>query len=233
MDLTFAADVPRIATWYPAVRGAMVASGTVRGDWRNPAIAARIGGHDLTLDGAPAPPLDEFRTTVDGSFAAHTVRLSGRSGRSVVQAEVTQGWDGEALRGSLIDSALVTTRAGTWTLAAPAEYSIGAAAAGVERVCYTGPGRGLACASLRDERLSVRARELPSRLAEPWLPDDLELLGAADADLELDWRGSWRGSVTLRQPRLVVRGTAHAQEASDAAPGGLPWRVEEIGRAHV
>src|SRR5690606_7659028 len=110
---------------------------------------------------------------------------------------------------------LALERAGTWRLAAPAAYTVAGADVTVERACLAGPDGGELCVDARADRAQVVARALPNALANPWLPPDVTVAGALDADLEVAWRGPLAGSFAFRQPTLAI--AAVPRDAEPAA----------------
>lgn len=212
VNVTFSADVPDLGAWYPPASGALVMSGEARGTLADPAIRARLETSRLAL--APLPRVDAVTVTLDGTQAAHVVDVVGRSAAGEVRVALEQGWDGATLRGTVRDSTLAVARAGTWNLTAPAAYSVNASRAELETACYSGPGDNRLCTTLRDDTLDVDATGLPAQLAQPWLPANIELEGAANVDLMLDWRAAPRGSLTFEQPRLAIRVADMAADGS-------------------
>lgn len=217
VDLRFDAELPELANWYPPAAGSVRAAGTLAGPASNPAIDVAVTADDVAVEALP--PLDALSLAVTGTLAAHAARLTARSPQGEVDVRVEQGWSQERLAGTVLESRLAVERAGTWTLAAPAEYSVAGSDVELEPLCYAGPQQAELCASLMDDTLQVAATDLPSALAEPWL-GEVRLDGAADLMLTLGWRPALHGSFTLAQPtlRLQQRGAAGAAEP---APGDL------------
>jgi translocation and assembly module TamB len=236
-DLRFSARLPRLGDWYPPAAGAVVASGSVMGETRNPSVDVDVAAERFALEGSPLPPFAELSVGIAGTLEAHEVRLEGHNDLGRLRVAVEQGWDGALVRGTLLESVLALSRAGTWRLTAPAEFVASAAQVALDPACYTGPESGRVCVEIEDaQALAVEARNLPSALAEPWLPADVRLAGKADIELDLDWSGPLRGSVMVRQPSLTVSTTAPrapVEQAGARAPGGDAARSGAMQLAEI
>ena len=216
-QLRVAAQIPDVSAWYPRAGGTIGGTGSVNGPLRDLAVQARVEGSGLSLEGIAIPALDTFALDVNGTRAAHTLGVAATSPAGTLRAEVEQGWDGAALRGTLRNATLAVARAGTWTLTAPAEYSTGAGAV-LAPACFVGPGDNRLCAKLGDRQLAVDARGLPSQLAQAWLPPGVELAGAADVDLDLDLRAQPQGSFVLKQRSLTIGASGSGLRDAEGTP---------------
>jgi hypothetical protein len=182
VDLTFDAVLPDLANWYPPAAGAIRAAGSLQGNARNPTVDVELTADRITVEALP--PIEELDLDVSGTLADHAARFSARNAYGQLRARLEQGWNGERLAGSLVESHVDTPRAGAWTLTAPADYTIAGASIELDASCYRGPDRARLCFAVADDTLSVDAAEVPSALAEPWLGADLRVAGAADLALE-------------------------------------------------
>jgi translocation and assembly module TamB len=209
VDLAFDAELPELANWYPPAKGSLQAAGSLSGPTRNPAIDVELAAEDVAVEGLP--PLDELSVDVAGTLAAHDARVAARGPLGAFDVRVEQGWDRERLAGSVLDSRLTVEPAGTWTLTAPADYTVAGATVNLESLCYAGPQQAELCASVAADTLRVDANDVPNALADPWL-GGARLRGSADLALTLGWRPALHGSFTLTQPTLRL-----AQQSADSA----------------
>jgi translocation and assembly module TamB len=218
VDVSFDAVLPELGNWYPPAAGALRAAGSLSGPAGNPAIDASLTADDVAVEALP--PLDELSLDVMGTLSAHDARLMASTPQGDLGLRVGQGWDGERLAGTVLESRLAVNRAGTWTLANPAEYSVAGAKAELEPLCYAGPRQARLCVAVADDTLRVDADDVPSALGEPWLGGGMRLSGAADLELTLGWRPALHGSFTLTQPTLRVQPPA-AANAGEPEPSDL------------
>jgi len=215
VELAFEAVIPELANWYPPASGALRASGSLRGPARDPAIEVDVAATGLAVD--TLPPLDELSLGVTGTLLSHGVRAAATSRYGELGVRVMQGWDGERLAGTVLESRLAVERAGAWTLAAPARYAATRSTATLERLCYAGPDGAQLCAAIAENAVRVDGNSLPSALAEPWLGGNVRLQGAASVEATFGWRPALRGSFMFHQPTLRVA----RSRAGEPAPGDL------------
>jgi translocation and assembly module TamB len=223
VDFTFDATLPELASWYPPAAGSVRASGSLSGSASDPALDAELMAEHVAVESLP--PLDSLSLDVSGTLSAHEARLRASSADGGLSLRVEQGWSGERLAGTVLESRLAVDRAGTWTLSAPAKYGLAGTNANLERLCYEGPQQARLCAAVAEDTLRVDADDVPSALAEPWLGADVRLDGAADLSLTLGWRPALHGSFTLTQPVLRV--------APPAAPGADEPSADEASLAEL
>jgi autotransporter translocation and assembly factor TamB len=222
LDVAFDARIPELGTWYPPAAGEVVASGSVVGPRSDPALDARLRAERLRLEGVP--PVEMLELTVSGTAERHLVHARAVSTAGTFDTRVQQGWNGERLAGTVLDSSLVVARAGDWLLTAPAAYSVAASSQSLERACYAGPAGASLCAAFAAGTLQVDADDVPAALAAAATGSDARLIGAADLALRLQLEPHVEGSFTLTQPELGLRPSA----GSEDAPGAELAAVENV-----
>jgi translocation and assembly module TamB len=216
VDARFEAMLPELGNWYPPAAGSLHAVGSLAGPAGDPSVDAELTARNITVDASP--PLEELALDVTGTLSAHRARLAATSSYGELDLRVEQGWNGERLAGSVLESRLALNRAGAWMLTNTAEYAVAGESVRLESLCYAGPQQARLCAAVADDTLSIEASELPSALAEPWLAEGMRLDGAADIMLTLGWRPALHGSFTLMQPSLRLRQTGTASAADEPNP---------------
>lgn len=220
-DLRFSAVLPGLGNWYPPMTGAVTAAGSISGDANDPRVDVDFEGLDLAWRDGSVPALERVALRIDGTRAAHTLRLDAASPIGRVRLEAEQGYADGTVDGRLAEAVLEPRDAAAWRLAEPAGYSASTDGIELGTACFTGPGRARACGSVADRRLSVAARDVPNALAEPWLPEGFVVGGTTDAEADVALSAPLQGSVTLhhRAVRVGVRGPASADAAAARGTG--------------
>ena len=211
VSLRFDAHLPELGTWYPPAAGSLDASGTLRGDARDPAVEVELTAAGLEHEAVPVA-VAQLSAVISGTLTAHEIEVDADDDRGSFSVRVQQGWIDHALRGQLLATSLVLARAGTWTLEGPATYVAGANEIGVEHACFAGPQAARACVHADRISAAIEARDLPAALVDPWLPDGVEASGASNLDAQIEWDGAPTGSFSFRQQSFDIEPSGRPRE---------------------
>src|SRR5690606_15413982 len=124
------------------------AKGAVRGDPSNPDVTLELDGRGLGLDDSSFPALEALTIAVDGTRAAHALRVAGVSELGRFDFAAEQSYANGRITGRLVAAGLMLERAGAWQLRAPAAFAVDAAERSLEQACFGGPGGSVLCAAL-------------------------------------------------------------------------------------
>lgn len=146
----------------------------------------------------PERSLERVRVQARGNLGRHDLTLELHSAWGALAAAAHGAWDGRHWQGELRSARLQpageAAAAGVWQLSAPVSASATADAAELAQACWV-HGESRLCARLswsRGAGLESRAElhGLPLALAQPYLPEGVELQGRVDGELRAGDRGA-------------------------------------------
>jgi len=144
-----------------------------------------------------------------GTPEAHTLTLDAGTGERRLALRAAGSVAGERVDGTLQALTLTWPELGAWQLDAAARYRYGGGALTLSPLCLA-QQTARACVDLRDlsrtaGRVHVRLEQVPTALAAPWLPPQLELLGTLGGELSaVRGPAGWRPSGTLAGEGVTV-----------------------------
>ena len=164
------------------------------------AVSIRRGNAELgSLNFSGAGEWQHLVVNLDWTVAGIVARANGEVRR-----------EDNAISGSISNAQITEANSGDWHLAQP--FTFNALGSDVSVAAHDWHGNN---GSLQVKRFTTSADEvslaativdLPLRLADPWLPHNLDLQGSASADIDITQRaGLWRGSLSWRQSDTVLQ----------------------------
>lgn len=188
-------DAPRLEELVPAVSGSVSGSGSVAGAPADLLVTLELSGRELLVGGDRMPRL--------GADATLTLRR-----------------DPDGLSGTLQRAAVTAPGDLRWTLQRSTRLLFQEGGFGADPHRWTGTTGDLWIDELAfgENRVAVVARiaELPLSLADAWLPQNLQLRGTAEADIDIRHSGGdWIGSAEWRQSDSVLRVIEAADRQTD------------------
>ena len=219
LSLSWSLNAPVLAQLWPDLGGSAVGDGTLLGTVERPRIKSKV---DLQAFSFRETDLGAIRFSGNGTNDNLEVTVSWAYETATVDTEGTVSLTNQTLAGT-IDKAIVSEeRAGTWAVEQPFAFSVAADAISVAAHEWSGDYGKLDVAnvSMRGDEIRLKAslEKLPLQVASPLLPSNFELLGHANADVDVTRvGGQWSGPVRWRQVDTVLRVSEFNDEFTDVA----------------
>jgi len=199
------------------------------------ALSLDLQGRDLQAAGQTWQQLD---LAINGNRARHQVKLD-LSGGAVPQAELalSGGLSQDYLwQGHLQRLQLDLPRLERWQLTDPVPLTLGAERQQLGRACLAA-ARGRLCGSFSGQaaqgwKAELQASRLPLALAQPWLPETMQITGQAEltASFDADPGGRILGNAALRLPKGSFTFEVNdATQTLDFSGGSLLTRLDPQG----
>jgi translocation and assembly module TamB len=224
---------PDLADFIPQAGGRLDANGRVTGTRQRPHVNALISArslawHDdrastfdaavdidlsdneesritLQADGLQArrQKIDHVEFTAQGRLTGHRLRASVRRADAHANLEAEGGLQGQAWRGSLLDSEAGNTRLGTWRQKEPAALEIARDTFTLASLCLEQASRHVcvdgAGSRAHGGHFSAQLDGVPLAAVDPWIGDDVRLEGRAtgEAHATVAADGGLAGDLTL------------------------------------
>lgn len=219
VTLSYSLDAPALAQVLPELGGAAVASGKVTGTLEQPQLTStaklrsviykesKLGDLNVVAQGT-AENLD---VTADWVYESLTVN---------VQSQV--GIDDDVISGNVRRATVREERAGEWSLVDPFGFSVDGRNIRVDAHDWKGDNGDVSVTRVSmlgdDIQITAALQEMPLQLGAAFLPGNFELLGHANANIDIAHRdGVWSGPVNWRQVNTVLRVRESRDEFTDIA----------------
>ena len=156
--------------------------------------------------------LGSLEISGEGQWQQLLVRLDWTVAEAVIHADGEIRRDENFISGTVRNAQITEPNSGDWHLSQPFDFDVAGNDVSVAAHDWTGDNGGIQVrrfVTTADEvTLAATIVDLPLKLANPWLPENLTLLGLASADIDLTQRsGLWNGSIAWRQSNTVVQVT--------------------------
>jgi translocation and assembly module TamB len=233
LDLTVDAELDELDLLVPDVTGALTAALTIDGSWQEPRGNGEIALRNAAYAGVTLERLDvrgaaglaaeaavaltveasglargpvrvrELDASVDGTAAAHTLRLDLAAEDVSATAAATGGFRAGAWRGTLDELEVDEERLGPWRLAAPTALGVGRGFVTLATSCLEHVSNARWCTELDlqgrpEDSLVVSGQNFDLATLRPLLPPEVELGGVYQLSGALfDLTGEPRGAVAL------------------------------------
>jgi len=159
----------------------------------------RAGVNYGTLTAAANGALSALETRVDWARGD----LDGHLTATVRQEE-------NGITGTVIATSIDEPDTGLWNLVEPFAFRFAAGSLEIDRHEWSNRGSKLRVSNFTitdgSTRVVADLSSFPLALANPWLPPNMQLLGSADASVDLvQTAGRWNGSIAWRQSDTILR----------------------------
>jgi autotransporter translocation and assembly factor TamB len=201
--VTFDAELPDLAAWYPEASGSAVISGAATGARADPVLDAIVRAENAAF--GALPPLTSLAIDVAGTLGEHEISAAAENALAALTLRVRQGWRDDRLAGTVHAATLSGERIGSWTTDTVADYSWQGAHAALRSLCLAGPSAAQLCVDFADDTLGVTGNEIPAALAAAAFGTDLQVTGAADLEVMVGFEPTLHGSFMLAQPVLGLQ----------------------------
>lgn len=157
--------------------------------------------------------LGSLEISGEGQWQQLQVRANWAVDETIIRADGIARRDGNTISGTIKNAQITEANLGDWRLAQPFDFNAEGSDVSVTAHGWSGDSGGniqvRRFATGADEvSLAATLADLPLDLANPWLPENLTLLGSASADVDLTQRsGVWIGSVDWRQSNTILQVT--------------------------
>ncbi len=214
---------------WPLFRGELRLTEPAYGDWSAGSIRidSAVAGLDKIDITARVDALERNGATYGTLLATArgsptNANLSARWTRGELDGQLSgvlrvgdDEWVGEILATSVSEP-----NTGLWNLTEPFGFRFAAGTLDVGSNTWSNDQSELRISQLiftdSGARIAADLGALPLQLANPWLPPNMELLGSADASVDLNRDGDvWNGSVDWRQTGTILRVAALDDQVTD------------------
>mgnify|MGYP003645079158 CR=1 FL=1 len=219
VSLNYSLDAPVLAQILPDLGGAAVANGKVTGTLEQPRLTStaelrsvvykesKLGDLNVVAQGAA----DNLDITADWVYESLAVNVEGQVG-------IAEG----VISGNVQRASVREERAGEWSLAEPFGFSVDGQDIRVDAHDWDGDNGDVSVTRLSmqgdDVQIIAALQEMPLQLGAAFLPSNFELLGHANANVDIVRRdGNWSGPVNWRQVNTVLRVRETNDEFTDVA----------------
>ena len=217
LALSYSLNAPTLQELWPDLEGAAVGGGKITGTVARPGIVTNIELRDFAYQ---ETRIGAVTLQAEGSGEKLDVTADWAHETLTVSAQGTVAYEDETLAGSIRRATVREQRAGEWSLAQALAFSLAKNAIDVEQHNWTGANGVLRVDTLTmqgDEvRLKASLEEIPLQIAATFLPTNFELLGHANADVDVSrTAGQWSGPILWRQVGTVLRVSEFNDEFTD------------------
>lgn len=156
--------------------------------------------------------LGSLEISGEGQWQQLLVRANWAIDGAVIRADGIVRREDSTINGTINNAQVTEANSGDWRLSQPFDFNVAGNDVSVTAHDWTGDSGSIQVrrfATGADEvSLAATIVDLPLQLANPWLPENLTLLGSASADVDLTQRaGKWVGSINWRQSNTVLQVT--------------------------
>ncbi len=207
LALSYSLNAPTLSELWPDLGGAAVGGGKITGTFERPGIVTNIELRDFAYRDTRVGALT---LEAEGSSEALDLKADWAYETLVVSAEGTVSFQDDTVAGSIRKASVREQRAGEWSLEQALVFSLAKGSISVDQHNWTGANgivRVDALTMQGDEiRLKASLEEMPLQIAATFLPSNFELLGHANADVDITrTAGQWSGPIRWRQVGTVLR----------------------------
>lgn len=217
VTLSYSLDAPALAQVLPELRGAAVAKGKIAGTLEQPRLTttatlrnlafkeSELGALNVVAEG----DMDTLLLTADWEYERLAVNVQGQLG-------IVDG----VISGNVNRADVREERAGNWTLVDAFGFSIDGQDIRVDAHDWSGDNGDVSVTRFSmqgdDMRVTAALQEMPLQLGTAFLPGNFELLGHANADIDIArLDGDWSGPINWRQVGTVLRVREFNDEFTD------------------
>ena len=184
--LEWTVDASELSELYPGAGGQFKAEGKLGGSQSAPQLSARLRGQALQLNGYAVQSLTI--NTDAGNIEAEVVTDKLTATLELKGKVENQGWQGRIERADLVSQQFQD-----WQLEAPASLNLNANSLSLAPLCWLSNNSKVCITSQRETenwQATLKAAQVPLVLLTPFLPEDLQLEGIADANAEIRYQAS-------------------------------------------
>ncbi len=217
LALSYSLNAPALSELWPELSGSAVGSGQLAGSIDRPSITTNIDLQNIV-----------YRETAYGGlklFAqgdSEKLKVSTDSNYKALQVN-TQGiiaYEDGTLTGTVRQAGVREEHAGEWSLVSPFNFSVAKGAIVIDAHNWRGDfGEVIVTEfTMLDDEIKLKAslQQMPLQLAAAFLPSNFQLLGHANADVDITRSaGQWSGPIRWRQVDTVLRVSEFNNEFSD------------------
>ena len=207
LSLTYSLNAPVLAQLWPDLAGSAVGDGRMSGTIDSPGINTTIALQNFAYK---ETDYGSFNVAAQGAADKLDVKADWTYETLAVDTQGVVSFKDEALAGSIRTATVREERAGSWSLANPFTFNLSKDEILVSAHDWSGDYGTLKVAdfSMRGDAIRLKAslEEVPLDLAAAFLPSNFQLLGHADAEVDITrTAGLWSGPIRWRQVDTVLR----------------------------
>lgn len=217
LALSYSLNAPVLSELWPDLSGSAVGNGKVAGSIDRPSITTNIDLQNIAYNETAYGGLkifaqgdsEKLNITADSTYESLAVNTQG----------FVSFKDG-TLTGTARNATVREERAGEWSLEKPFNFSVAKDAIVIDAHNWRGDfGEVIVTGfTMLDDEIKLKAslQQMPLQLAAAFLPSNFQLLGHANADVDITRiAGQWSGPIRWRQVDTVLRVSEFNNEFTD------------------
>ncbi len=231
LELALSLDAPTLNTLLPDYSGAVRGEANVSGSLEQPRFRVRLQGSDLYFE---ETELGAATITGGGDLETVNVVLAWQRQTVTLDAEALIVRAADMINGTLKSARVTEEESGRWVLQGATPFTVSGNDVTVSEHRWQGEIGRLTVSrfSMLNDDIDVLAvlSDIPLKLAEAFMPENYQLLGSANASIQLRRAANvWSGVVDWSQTDTVLRVVGINEQVTDVQIPRAEARAEIVG----